>query len=112
MKMFKQMDAVDGVKSGLVAMGLGHLAVELITDAGEDSNEVAVKVTYADGPFGYQMEMLDRYFSLDLFMMYFKSRCNYLMLTAAEQEVIFNQGIHPEVWESNTIANAFVDSDF
>ena len=104
MKMFKQMDAVDGVKSGLVAMGLGHLAVELITDAGEDSNEVAVKVTYADGPFGYQMEMLDRYFSLDLFMMYFKSRRNYLMLNEAEQEAIFEQRIHPEVWEQEFLA--------
>jgi hypothetical protein len=36
--------------------------------------------------------------------MYFKSRCNYLMLTAAEQEVIFNQGIHPEVWEQEMLA--------
>tara|TARA_R110000764_G_scaffold187870_1_gene273210 strand:- start:754 stop:1149 length:396 start_codon:yes stop_codon:yes gene_type:complete len=91
------------VKDQLENLGLGHFNTELITDAGEDSNKCAIKVTYADGPFGYQMEILDRHFSLELFMMYFKNRRNYLMLTPAEREEIANQNTHPEEWEQGFV---------
>ena len=94
-------DVIDHVKSELNDMGLNHLQVDLIMDGGEDENTPCIKVTYGEGIFGNKMEELDRWFNLDLFMMFFRGRRNYLKLTADERSLIT---MHPQMWEKEFLA--------
>ena len=87
---------ISNVESELNDMGLNHLQVDLIMNGGEDENTPCIKVTYGEGIFGYRMEKLNSYFNLDLFMMFFRGRRNYLKLTEDERSKIT---MHPQMWE-------------
>ena len=91
------------VKYELDQMGLGHFSVELVNDCGRDCNQEGIKVTTdpTDEQFGYQVQTLDRYFSIDGFMSWFEGRKNYLKLSKESQDVLTEQRIHPQVWEEN-----------
>ena len=95
------------VRTALHEMGLGNYPVTVIpTGRGTTKpfglNEMAICVTHGPGAFGTQMETLDKYFSVSLFLHWFKARKNYLKLTAAERAEITT---HPEIWEKEYLAN-------
>ena len=94
-------DVFENVCDSLKEMGLGHLSVEIIPNGGDDDNTPCIKVTYGEGAFGNKMEELDRWFSIDLFMMFFEGRKNYLKLTADERALIT---MHPQMWEKEFLA--------
>lgn len=94
-------DVFENVCVALEEMGLGHLSVEIIPNGGDDDNTPCIKVTYGEGAFGNKMEELDRFFNLDLFMMFFEGRKNYLKLTADERSLIT---MHPQMWEKEFLA--------
>ena len=96
---------VEMVKYELAQMGLDHFTTECVMD-GEDGNEPHIMVTTdpTDRQFGYVIEALDRYFSLDLFMHSFKARQNYYKLPQAKKDELFAQHIHPELWEQEFLA--------
>ena len=94
-------DVFENVCDSLKEMGLGHLSVEIIPNCGDDDNTPCIKVTYGEGAFGNKMEELDRWFSIDLFMMFFEGRKNYLKLTADERSLIT---MHPQMWEREFLA--------
>ena len=82
-------------------MGLGHYPVSIIpTEARR--GEMAICVTHGPGAFGTQQETLNKYFDVKLFLWWFRTRKNYLKLTAAERAEIT---IHPELWEREYLAN-------
>jgi len=89
------------VRTALHEMGLGDYPVTVIpTEARR--GEMAICVTHGPGAFGTQMETLDKYFSVNLFLHWFRARKNYLKLTAAERAEITT---HPEIWEKEYLAN-------
>ena len=92
---------INKVESELNEMGLGHLPVELIMNGGDNEKTQCIKVTYGEGIFGNKMEELDRWFNLDLFLMFFRGRNNYLKLTADERALIT---MHPQMWEKEFLA--------
>ena len=92
---------INKVESELNEMGLDHLQVDLIMNGGEDENTPCIKVTYGEGIFGYRMEKLNNYFNLDLFLMFFRGRNNYLKLTEDERSKIT---MHPQMWEKEFLA--------
>ena len=100
MDMIKILNVVDEVKSRLSEIGLGHFGVDVIT-AGDNDKTPTLVVTYKEGIFGKQMGYLDRYWSTDLFMMWFEGRKNYLKLSPGEQAAI---KVHPQQWEKEYIS--------
>lgn len=104
MDMIKILNVVDEVKVRLSEMGLGNFGVDVIT-AGDNDKTPTLVVTYGEGIFGKQMGYLDRYWSTDLFMMWFEGRKNYLKLTSEEKASI---KIHPQQWEKEYIVNNFL----
>ena len=94
-------DVFENVCDSLKEMGLGHLSVEIIPNGGGDEYAPCIKVTWGEGAFGNKMEELDRWFSIDLFMMFFEGRKNYLKLTADERSLIT---MHPQMWEKEFLA--------
>ena len=94
-------DVFENVCVALEEMGLGDLPVEIIPNGGDDDNTPCIKVTYGEGAFGNKMEELDKWFSTDLFMMFFEGRKNYLKLTADERSLIT---MHPQMWEKEFLA--------
>lgn len=110
-KMRKKWNAdlvVDMVKYELNKMGLGHFETKHLLD-GESGKEPHIMVTMNpnDRQFGYVIEALDRYFSIDMLVDRFKCRQNYYKLTQEERDEIFAQRIHPEAWEQDFLkANA------
>jgi len=99
MRDFKKVDAVIKVKRELRKMGL-DFPVDMI-ETGDRKGEMAVVVQYGEGIFGKKSETLDKYFSHDLFMMFFKGRLNYLKLTPEERASIT---VHPQEWEREFLA--------
>ena len=99
MRDFKKVDAVIKVKWELRKMGL-DFPVDMI-ETGDRRNEHAVVVQHGEGIFGKHIETLDKYFSHDLFMMFFKGRLNYLKLTPEERASIT---VHPQEWEREFLA--------
>lgn len=95
----------DMVEYELGEIGLSHFEARFVMD-GEDGNEPHIMVTTNpdDRQFGYVIEKLDRYFSLDLFMHSFKARQNYYKLPQAKRDELFAQRIHPELWEQEFLA--------
>ena len=93
------------VKYELAQMGLSHFTTEFVMD-GEDGNEPHIMVTMdpTDKQFGYVIEALDRWFSLDLFVGRFYARQNYYKLPQAKKDELFAQRIHPEIWEQEFLA--------
>ena len=89
-------DVFENVCASLEEMGLGHLDIELFTDGGDNDNTPYIKVSWGEGAFGNKMEELDRWFNLDLFLMFFRGRNNYLKLTEDERSKIT---MHPQMWE-------------
>ena len=100
MRKFEMEDAVIKIKWDLRKMGL-DFPVDMI-ETGDRKGEMAVAVTYGKGIFGKHIETLNKYFSHDLFMMFFKGRLNYLKLTPEERASIT---IHPQEWEREFIAS-------
>ena len=100
MRDFEKIDAVVGVRRALREMGL-NFPVDMI-ETGDRRNEHAVVVQYGEGIFGEYAETLDKYFSHDLFMMFFEGRLNYLKLTPEERASIT---VHPQEWEREFIAS-------
>lgn len=99
-------DVFENVCIALEEMGLGDLEVAIIPgckigDGGGDEYAPCIKVTYGEGTFGNKMEELDKWFSIDLFMMFFEGRKNYLKLTADERALIT---MHPQMWEKEFLA--------
>jgi len=99
MRDFEKVDAVIKVRWELRKMGL-DFPVDMI-ETGDRNNEHAVVVQYGEGIFGKHIETLDKYFSHDLFMMFFKGRLNYLKLTPEERASIT---VHPQEWERAFLA--------
>ena len=85
----------------LEAMGLGHYPVTIIPTE-RRKGEMAICVTHGPGAFGTQMETLNKYFDVNLFIYWFRARQNYLKLTAEERAEIT---IHPNEWEREYCAN-------
>ena len=100
MRGFEKVDAVIKVRWELRKMGL-DFPVDMI-ETGDRNNEHAVVVQYGEGIFGKHIETLDKYFSHDLFMMFFEGRLNYLKLTPEERASIT---VHPQEWERAFIAS-------
>ena len=99
----KKARVLQEVTMKLQEMGLGHYPVSIIpTEARRPRGEMAICVTHGPGPFGTQMETLNKYFDVKLFLWWFKARKNYLKLTAAERAEITT---HPEIWEREYLAN-------
>ena len=99
---------VNMVKYELIKMGLGHFETKHLLD-GEDGNIPHIMVTMDpdDRQFGYVIEALDRYFSIDMLVDRFKARQNYYKLPQAKKDELFAQRIHPEAWEQDFLkANA------
>ena len=94
-------DVFENVCASLEEMGLGHLDIELFTDGGDNDNTPYIKVSWGEGAFGNKMEELDRWFNLDLFLMFFRGRNNYLKLTEDERSKIT---VHPQMWEREFLA--------
>ena len=101
MNSVKVLEQVDLVKQGLNDMGLGHFPVGVI-DSGDSNNNLAIAVTYGTGVFGKHIETLDKYWNVELFLMYFNSRRNYLALPEGERAAI---KMHPELWEKKYLNN-------
>ena len=101
MNSVKILEQVDLVKQGLNDMGLGHFPVSVI-DSGDRKNSLAMAVTYGTGIFGRHIETLDKYWSLELFMMFFEGRKNFLALPEEERAAIT---MHPQQWEREFLAN-------
>ena len=99
MRDFEKVDAVIKVRWELRKMGL-DFPVDMI-ETGDRNNEHAVVVQYGEGIFGKHIETLDKYFSHDLFMYFFKGRVNYLKLTDEERANII---VHPQEWEREFLA--------
>ena len=108
MNMIKILNTVDEVKSRLSEIGLGHFGVDVVT-AGDNDKTPTLVVTYEEGIFGKKMEYLDRYWSTDLFMLFFEGRKNYLKLTSEEKASI---KIHPQQWENDYIRDEFIKKFF
>ena len=100
MDMIQILDTVDEVKERLNEMGLGHFGVNMIY-AGDNDKTPPLVVTYGEGIFGQKMEYLDKYWSTDLFMMFFEGRKNYLKLSSEEKASI---KIHPQQWEKEYLS--------
>ena len=99
---------VDMVKYELNKMGLGHFETKHLLD-GEDGNipHIMVTIDPDDRQFGYVIEALDRFFSIDMFVGRFKARQNYYKLPQHVKDELFAQRIHPEAWEQDFLkANA------
>ena len=91
---------VEMVKYELNEMGLSHFETKFVLD-GESGKEPHIMVTMNpnDRQFGYVIDPLDRYFSIDMFVNGFKRRQNYYKLTQEQRDELFAQRIHPEEWE-------------
>ena len=91
---------VEMVKYELEQMGLSHFETKHLLD-GESGKEPHIMVTMNpnDRQFGYVIDPLDRYFSIDMFVNGFKRRQNYYKLTQEQRDELFAQRIHPEEWE-------------
>ena len=99
---------VDMVKYELNQMGLGHFETKHLLD-GESGKEPHIMVTMnpTDRQFGYVIDPLDRYFSIDSFVDGFRRRMNYYKLPQHVKNELFAQRIHPEAWEQDFLkANA------
>jgi hypothetical protein len=99
---------VDMVKYELNKMGLSHFETKHLLD-GEDGNipHIMVTIDPDDRQFGYVIEALDRFFSIDMFVGRFKARQNYYKLPQHVKDELFAQRIHPEAWEQDFLkANA------
>ena len=101
MNSVKILEQVELVEQGLKDMGLGHFPVGII-DSGDWNNSLALAVTYGTGVFGKHIETLDKYWNLELFMMFFSGRKNYLALPEKERAAIT---MHPQQWEREFLAN-------
>ena len=93
---------VNMVKYELNEMGLSHFETKFVLD-GESGKEPHIMVTMdpTDRQFGYVIEALDRFFSIDRFVDRFKARQNYYKLPQAKKDELFAQRIHPELWEQD-----------
>ena len=93
---------VNMVKHELNEMGLSHFETKHLLD-GESGKEPHIMVTMDpnDRQFGYVIEALDRYFSIDTFVGRFNARKNYYKLPQAKKDELFAQRIHPEAWEQD-----------
>jgi len=91
---------VNMVKHELNEMGLSHFVTTHLFD-GESGNEPHIMVTIDpnDRQFGYVIEALDKWFSIDTFVGRFKARQNYYKLPQSKKDELFAQRIHPEAWE-------------
>ena len=101
MNSVKILEQVELVKQGLNHIGLGHFPVSVI-ETGDRKGSLAMAVTYGTGVFGKHIETLDKYWSLELFMMFFEGRKNYLALPEEERAAIT---MHPQQWEREFLAN-------
>tara|TARA_R110000851_G_scaffold316965_1_gene480249 strand:- start:355 stop:684 length:330 start_codon:yes stop_codon:yes gene_type:complete len=97
----KKARVLQEVTMKLQEMGLGHYPVSIIPTE-RRRGEMNICVTHGPGAFGTQQETLNKYFDVKLFLWWFKTRKNYLKLTAAERAEIT---IHPEQWEREYLAN-------
>jgi len=90
------------VKHELNKMGLGHFETKHLLD-GESGKEPHIMVTIdpSDRQFGYVIDPLDRWFSIDMFLDRFKARQNYYKLPQSKKDELFAQRIHPEAWEQD-----------
>ena len=93
---------VNMVKHELNEMGLSHFETKHLLD-GESGKEPHIMVTMDpnDRQFGYVIEALDRYFSIDMFVGRFNARKNYYKLPQSKKDELFAQRIHPEAWEQD-----------
>ena len=91
---------VEMVKYELEQMGLSHFETKHLLD-GESGKEPHIMVTMdpTDRQFGYVIDPLDRWFSIDMFVGRFKARQNYYKLPQSKKDELFAQRIHPEIWE-------------
>lgn len=99
---------VEMVKWELNEMGLSHFETKFVLD-GESGKEPHIMVTMdpTDRQFGYVIDPLDRFFSIDRFVDGFRRRMNYYKLPQHVKDELFAQRIHPEAWEQeflNSIA--------
>jgi len=90
------------VKHELNKMGLGHFETKHLLD-GESGKEPHIMVTMdpSDRQFGYVIDPLDCWFSIDMFLDRFKARQNYYKLPQSKKDELFAKRIHPEIWEQN-----------
>jgi phosphoribosylformylglycinamidine (FGAM) synthase-like amidotransferase family enzyme len=101
MRISQTMSILEEVKTRLTEMGLGHLPVDIIQTY-NTNEEMAITVTHGEGFFGKHIEPLNKYFSTNIFMMYFEGRKNYLALSQEEKS---NINVHPQQWEAKFIAH-------
>jgi hypothetical protein len=99
----QKLAAVQEVRVGLEAMGLGHFPISIVPTERE-RGEIAIEVQHGDtdGAFDVQNETINRFFYPHIFLHWFAGRKNFLKLSTEERAAI---NMHPQVWEANYIAS-------